>query len=149
MPTTERAASAILPREQVKCCCYCLLLLPVFFGCRQPELISDVGDAIITVKVHVLSYVADAAHSTISTPDGETYHADMYDAAYCQIASDEADLPDPFVIWGWNRTEYVPESLRMPEATATIAFPRSAIEDTPFGDGTRGIHSTAISELTN
>jgi hypothetical protein len=121
----------------------------MLFGCRQPELDAEGDGTIITVKVHVVSYDADAAHSTMSTPNGETYHADMYDAAYCQIAADESDLPNPFVIWGWNRTEYVPESLRMPEATATITFQRSAVEETPFGDGTRGISSTALSEFAN
>jgi len=90
----------------------------------------------------VTSYDSDAAHNTVAGPDGEQYHADMYDAAYCEVTSPIDGLPDPLVIWGWNRTVYVPESLRVPDATAKITFKRSAISDAPSGG--RGVAATEI-----
>ena len=125
------------------------LAFATLVGCREPDLVVQGADEVITVKVLVVSYDADAVHSTATTPDGVTYHPDMYDAAYCRVVAVKTDLPDPFVIWGWNRTQYVPESLRVADASATITFKRSAIEDSPFGDGTRGIISTAILKIAN
>ena len=120
---------------------FLLLSLIVLVGCGRPEPEPD-DNANVTVEVRVTSYDSDAAHNTVAGPDGEQNHADMYDAAYCKVTTQIEGIPDPLVIWGWNRTEYVPESLRVPGATAKITFKRSAISDAPSGG--RGVAATEI-----
>ena len=121
-----------------------VILSATLLGCNQSETQSD-DSANVTVDIRVMSYDSDAAHNTVAGPDGEQYHADMYDAAYCKVTSSVAGLPNPLVIWGWSRTEYVPESLHVPDATAKISFKRSAIDDAPAGG--RGVAATEITVL--
>lgn len=107
------------------------------------------SDVPVTVKVRVTSYDGEASFTTGATPTGETFQIDNYDAAHCKVVSGGTDLPDPFVIWGWNRTMTVPESLRKSGETATISFLQSAIDDLPFDERYRGIAAAAILKIGN